>query len=165
ERRLKTALPATVLMVSTPVADGHKSDAAGRSVVDGLTQAGFDPIDYRVLPDDPGAVDTVINEAVSRQTALIVTVGGTGIGPKDKVVETIEPKLTTPMPGLMEAARAFGQKRTPYAVLSRGVSGFIGSSLTLTFPGSRAGAQETLAALLPSLIHIVEIHRRFAGKG
>ncbi|AWN17829.1 bifunctional molybdenum cofactor biosynthesis protein MoaC/MoaB [Salinisphaera sp. LB1] len=163
-RRLKTSLPATVLMVSTPVADGHKSDAAGRSVADGLAQAGFDPIDYRVLPDDPGAVDAVINKAVSWETPLIVTVGGTGIGPKDKVVETVEPKLTTPMPGLMEAARAFGLKRTPYAALSRGVAGFIGSSLTLTFPGSRAGAEETLAAVLPSLIHIVEIHRRFAGK-
>lgn len=162
-RQLKTALPATVLMVSTPVADGHKSDTAGRSVAEALEGAGFTPVDYRILPDDTEQVGLAVDQAVATGTPLIVTVGGTGIGPKDKVVETIEPRLTTPMPGLMETARAFGQKRTPYAVLSRGVAGFIGSSLALTFPGSRAGANETLAALLPSMIHILEIHRRFAG--
>lgn len=164
-RRLVTALPALVLMVSTPVADGHKSDAAGRRVVEGLTRAGFEPIDYRILADDPGQVGAAVDAATAAETPLVVTVGGTGIGPKDKVVETVEPKLTTPMPGLMETARAFGQKRSPYAVLSRGVSGFIESSLALTFPGSRTGAEETLAALLPSILHVLEIHRRFAGKG
>lgn len=161
-RRLKSALPATVLMVSTPVADGNKRDTAGRAVVDGLIEAGFDPIDYRVLPDDPDPVGAAVDQAVAGAVSLIVTVGGTGIGPKDKVVETVEPRLTTPMPGLMEAARAFGQRRTPHAALSRGVSGFIGNSLTLTFPGSSAGAEETLAALLPSMIHVLEIHRRFS---
>lgn len=161
-RRLKTALSACVLMVSDPVADGHKPDTAGRQVVDALTQAGFDPMDYQVLHDDPSAIEQAVDTAVAEQTSLIISVGGTGIGPKDRVVETVEPKLTTPMPGLMETARAFGQKRTPYAVLSRGVSGFIDNSLTLTFPGSRSGADETLAALLPSLIHVLEIHQRFA---
>ncbi|MES1938370.1 bifunctional molybdenum cofactor biosynthesis protein MoaC/MoaB [Salinisphaera hydrothermalis] len=161
-RHLKSPLAATVLMVSTPVANGHKPDAAGQSVVDALGKAGFEPIDYRVLPDDTEQVGDAVDEAVSTGAPLIVTVGGTGIGPKDKVVETVEPRITTPMPGLMEAARAFGTKRTPYAVMSRGVSGFIGSSLAVTFPGSRGGAEETMAALLPSLVHIVEIHQRFA---
>ncbi|MDA3921125.1 MAG: bifunctional molybdenum cofactor biosynthesis protein MoaC/MoaB [Salinisphaera sp.] len=161
-RRLRAPLSATVLMVSDPVADGNKPDTAGRQVVDGLTQAGFEPLDYQILADNPDQVSAAVEAAVERGVHLIITVGGTGIGPRDRVVETVEPKLTTPMPGLMEAARAFGQKRTPYAVLSRGVSGFIGNSLTLTFPGSRAGSEETLVALLPSLIHVLEIHQRFA---
>ncbi|WP_423823574.1 bifunctional molybdenum cofactor biosynthesis protein MoaC/MoaB [Salinisphaera sp. SPP-AMP-43] len=161
-RRLEAPLAATVVMVSDPVFDGHKPDTAGRQVADGLIGAGFDPVDYRLLGDDPQAVGETVDAAVAAHTPLIVTVGGTGIGPKDKVVETVEPKLTTPMPGLMETARAFGQKRSPYAVLSRGVSGFIGNSLVLTFPGSRTGSEETLAALLPSIVHILEIHQRFA---
>ena len=162
ERRLQKALSATVLMVSNPVADGNKPDTAGRQVVDGLEAAGFEPLDYQILPDDQDQVAAAIDAAVAADTKLIVTVGGTGIGPRDRVVETVEPKLTTPMPGLMEAARAFGQRRTPYAVLSRGVSGFIGNSLALTFPGSRSGSAETLSALLPSIVHVLEIHERFA---
>lgn len=162
-RRLRAPLSATVLMVSDPVADGHKPDTAGRQVADGLRQAGFEPLDYQILPDNQDQVAQAIDDAEANGRHLIITVGGTGIGPKDRVVETVEPRLTTPMPGLMEAARVFGQKRTPYAVLSRGVSGFIGNSLTLTFPGSRSGSEETLAALLPSLVHVLEIHQRFAG--
>lgn len=162
-RTLKSPLAACVLMVSNPVADGNKPDTAGRQVADGLAKAGCTPLDYQILPDDQDQVGNAIDAAVARDTPLIVTVGGTGIGPRDRVVETVEPRLTTPMPGLMEAARAFGQQRTPYAVLSRGVSGFIGQSLTLTFPGSRAGSEQTLAALLPSVIHVLEIHQRFAG--
>lgn len=161
-RSLAAPLSACVLMVSNPVADGNKPDTAGRQVADGLASAGFEPLDYRILRDDEAQVREAVQAAVEANTKLIVTVGGTGIGPKDRVVETVEPMLTTPMPGLMEAARAFGQRRTPYAVLSRGVSGFIGNSLTLTFPGSRSGSAETLAALLPSLVHVLEIHERFA---
>lgn len=161
-RRLQHALSATVIMVSTPMAHGHKPDTPGQTLVSGLDKAGFAPVDYQLLADDPAPVAQAVDAAVARGCPLILTAGGTGIGPHDQVVETIEPKLTTPMPGLMEAARAFGQKRSPYAVLSRGVSGFIDQSLVLTFPGSRRGAEETLAALLPSLIHVLEIKQRFA---
>ena len=59
----------------------------------------------------------------------------------------------------MEAARGFGQSRTPYAMLSRGVAGLIGNSFVATFPGSRRGAEETLAAVLPGLIHLLEVCR------
>ncbi|GAB3670503.1 bifunctional molybdenum cofactor biosynthesis protein MoaC/MoaB [Salinisphaera aquimarina] len=162
KRTLKKPLSATVLMVSNPVADGNKPDTAGKQVAEGLEKAGFAPLDYQILPDDQQRVGDAVRAAMASNTHLIVTVGGTGIGPKDRVVETVEPLLTTPMPGLMEAARAFGQRRTPYAVLSRGVSGFAHNSLVLTFPGSRSGSKETLTALLPSLIHVLEIHERFA---
>ncbi|RJS94803.1 bifunctional molybdenum cofactor biosynthesis protein MoaC/MoaB [Salinisphaera sp. Q1T1-3] len=160
-RRLAEPLGAAVYMVSNPAADGAKSDAAGRNTADALVSAGFAPLDYQVLREEPEALAQTLDDAVAAHTPLVITVGGTGIGPRDQVVETIEPRLTTPMPGLMETARAFGQKRSPYAVMSRGVAGFIGHTLVVTFPGSRRGADETMAALLPSLIHILEIHARF----
>ena len=163
KRTLKRPLTASVLMVSNPVADGNKPDTAGRQVAEGLEKAGFTPVDYQILPDSESRVREAMQTALAAGTNLIITVGGTGIGPKDRVVETIEPMLTTPMPGLMETARAFGQRRTPYAVLSRGVAGFAHNSLVLTFPGSRSGSEETLAALLPSIVHILEVHERFAG--
>lgn len=163
-RQLQKALSAAVIMVSTPVADGHKPDRAGQQMVDGLTRAGFAPIDYQILPDDTHQVDQAVDQATAAGYPLVITIGGTGIGPKDKVVETVAPKLTTPMPGLMETARAFGQRRSPHAIMSRGVAGFIGNSLALTFPGSHTGCEETWVALLPSIIHILEIQQRFASQ-
>lgn len=163
-RQLQQPLSAAVIMVSTPVADGHKPDQAGQQIVAGLTQAGFAPVNYQILPDDADRVDQAVDQATTAGYPLVITIGGTGIGPKDKVVETVAPKLTTPMPGLMETARAFGQKRSPHAIMSRGVAGFIGNTLALTFPGSRTGSEETWVALLPSIIHILEIHQRFAGQ-
>lgn len=161
-RTLKQALPAAVFMVSNPVADGHKADTAGAEIARALESAGFAPVDYRVLREEPAVLDAALDETLASGTALVLTVGGTGIGPKDKVVETVEPRLTTPMPGLMETARAFGQRRSPFAVMSRGVAGFIGQTLALTLPGSRTGADESLTALLPSVVHILEIQARFA---
>ena len=157
-----TRSDAIVFVVSNPIVDGNKPDTAGQQVKADLEAAGFTPIDYQLLAEAPEPLQAAIDHALADGCGLIVTVGGTGIGPKDKVVETVEPLLTTPMPGLMETARAFGQRRSPQAVMSRGVAGFIGDTLALTFPGSRAGAEETMTALLPSLVHILKIQARFA---
>jgi molybdopterin biosynthesis enzyme MoaB len=69
---------------------------------------------------------------------------------RDITVDTLEP-LKRKLDGLMEAARSFGQKRTPYAAMSRGVAGFIDRSLVVTLPGSRGGASESMAAFCPLL--------------
>ena len=161
-RQLHAPIKAAVFVVSNPIVDGNKPDTAGQQVKADLEAAGFTPIDYQLLAEAPEPLQAAIDHALADGCGLIVTVGGTGIGPKDKVVETVEPLLTTPMPGLMETARAFGQRRSPQAVMSRGVAGFIGDTLALTFPGSRAGAEETMTALLPSLVHILKIQARFA---
>ena len=161
-RTLAAPVPAAVFVVSNPIVDGNKPDTAGQQIKADLEKAGFTPIDYMLLPEEPARLQEAVRDAVAASCGLIITVGGTGIGPKDKTVETIEPMLSTPMPGLMETARAFGQRRSPHAVMSRGVGGFIGQTLTLTFPGSRGGAEETMTALLPSLVHILKIQARFA---
>ena len=110
-----------------------------------------------MLPDEPDDLTAHLRSLLEDRPDVIVTVGGTGLGPRDKTVETVQPMLTTELPGLMEAARSFGQDRTPYAMLSRGVAGLIGPTLVATFPGSRRGAEETLAAVLPGLVHLVEV--------
>ena len=91
--------------------------------------------------------------------------GGTGLGPKDLTVETIQPLLKREIPGLMEASRSFGQKRTPYAALSRGVAGYIDHSLVMTLPGSRQGAQESLIAILPALVHLFDVQKNIPHQG
>lgn len=147
-----------VIVLSDSVASGKKADTAGRSVVDGLEEAGFDVLDHEVLPDDPAGLTDRLR-ALADERDLIVTVGGTGLGPRDRTVEAVRPLLTTELPGMMEAARSFGQERTPYAMISRGIAGLVGSSLVVTFPGSRRGAEETLAAVLPGLVHVLDVLR------
>ena len=81
------------------------------------------------------------------------------MGPKDLTVETLQPLLKREIHGLMEASRSFGQKRTPYAALSRGVAGYIDNSLVMTLPGSRQGAKESLIAVLPALVHLFDVQK------
>lgn len=158
KRRLPAPVAAAVLVLSDTVAAGRKPDTAGRAVETELAVAGFAPIHYAVLPDEPAALLDAVQQ-LRADYALIVTVGGTGIGRRDITVDTLRPLIDRELPGLMEAARAFGQRRTPYAALSRGVAGFAGDTLLLTLPGSRGGASESLAAILPSLVHIFEVRR------
>jgi cyclic pyranopterin phosphate synthase len=158
KRHLPAPIAAAVLVLSDSVAAGRKPDTAGRAVESELAAAGFAPIHYAVLPDEAPSLLATVQE-LRKTNSLIVTVGGTGIGRRDITVDTLKPHIERELPGLMEAARAFGQRRTPYAALSRGVAGFIGDSLLLTLPGSRGGASESLLAVLPSLIHIFEVRR------
>ncbi len=157
-RKLKNGR-AAVIVLSDTVAAGKKPDTAGKSVADGLAKAGFEIAGYEVLPDEPEQLDRRLRDWLTQQPDLIVTVGGTGVGARDKTVETVQPLLSTELPGLMEAARSFGQDRTPYSMLSRGIAGLAGGTVIATFPGSRKGAEETLAAILPGLVHLIEVCR------
>lgn len=156
KRTLRRAVSAAVIVLSDTVAAGRKPDTAGRSIVDTLEQAGFEPIHYQILPDESEQLKSLVLE-LSKSYACVITVGGTGLGSRDITVETLQPLLKREIPGLMEAARSFGQKRTPYAALSRGVAGYIDRSLVITFPGSRGGASESMAAILPALVHLIDV--------
>lgn len=163
-RVLKEPLTASIIVLSDTVASGKKPDTAGQNVLEILEQANFVGIDYQVIPDSPKQLLALI-EQQKNQYPLIVTVGGTGLGPKDLTVETIQPLLQREIPGLMEASRSFGQRRTPYAALSRGVAGYIEKSLVITLPGSRQGAQESLIAILPALVHLFDVQKNIPHTG
>ncbi|MGQ0622230.1 MAG: bifunctional molybdenum cofactor biosynthesis protein MoaC/MoaB [Panacagrimonas sp.] len=152
-------MKAAIIVLSDTVAARRKPDTAGASVRDRLVEAGFEIAAFEVLPDERGQIEERVKHFIAQKTDCVITVGGTGLGPRDCTVDVVEPLLTTPLPGFMEAARSFGQSRTPYAMLSRGVAGLAGSTFLATFPGSRRGAEETLAAVLPGLIHLLEVCR------
>jgi molybdenum cofactor biosynthesis protein MoaC len=164
-RKLARSVSAAVIVLSDTVAAGKKPDTAGRAVEEALKGAGFDPVSYEVLPDEPALLGPRVKAHLKKKAGFIATVGGTGLGPRDKTIETVRPLLTTEIPGVMEAARAFGQRRTPYAMLSRGIAGFAGNTLIVTFPGSRRGAEESVAALLPGLIHLLDVFKGARHRG
>ena len=157
--RQARGMRAAIIVLSDTVAAKKKPDTAGASVRDRLAEAGFEIAAFEVLPDDPQQIEARVKHFIAQKTDCVITVGGTGLGPRDCTVDVVEPLLTTALPGFMEAARSFGQSRTPYAMLSRGVAGLSGSTFVATFPGSRRGAEETLAAVLPGLIHLLEVCR------
>jgi molybdenum cofactor biosynthesis protein MoaC len=150
-------LRAAVIVCSDSVAAGTKSDTAGKTIVQALRTRGIDDAYYAVLPDEAGAIRAKALELSAAGFELILFTGGTGLSPRDITPDTIAPLLDRPIPGIMEAARAFGQERTPYAMLSRGVAGFIGKTLVLTLPGSTKGAEETMHALFPHILHVFKV--------
>lgn len=158
-RALASPRSAAVVVLSDTVASGAKPDTAGAYVRDALIAANFDPVEYAVIADDADVLGTLLRKLVADHVGMVITVGGTGLSPRDITVDTVKPMLDVEIPGIMEAARAFGQQRMPFAMLSRGVAGYVGDTLVLTFPGSRGGASESLAATLPGIVHLLETGR------
>jgi molybdenum cofactor synthesis domain-containing protein len=110
------------------------------------------------LPDEPARLREVM-QAQCKSAELVLTVGGTGISPRDATVDAIADMLDRQLPGIAETARAFGQRRTPFAMLSRAIAGTIADTLVITVPGSVHGVEEYLDALLPGVIHALGIIR------
>jgi len=160
---LEPPVQSAVLVLSDSVASGKKEDRAGRAVVDVLDgEPSVETLYYDIIPDDPTQLETKLRGYVDEGIDLVLTVGGTGLADTDLTVETVEPLLNREIPGVMEAARSYGQRRMPYAMLSRGVSGMIDDTLVVTLPGSTGGATESCQALFPALLHVFFVLRKMA---
>jgi molybdenum cofactor synthesis domain-containing protein len=109
-----------------------------------------------VVPDEAGAIRAAISELASR-ASLVITTGGTGLGPRDVTPEVTRSVIEREVPGLAEAMRAAGRASTPMADLSRGLAGDLGGALVLNLPGSERGAVESLEAVLPAIPHALEL--------
>lgn len=110
-----------------------------------------------LVPDDEDAIAGKIEGLSERDAALVLTVGGTGLGPRDRTPEATRRVIDREVPGVAEAMRSLGAASNPFAWLSRGVAGLRGKTLIVNLPGSKRGAKESLTAILPLLAHGIEI--------
>jgi molybdenum cofactor biosynthesis protein MoaC len=141
-----------VLVTSDGTAQGKRQDKSGKLIQEKLESVGLTPI-YQILPDDQDAIRAKLLQWCDDGVRLILTTGGTGLGPRDVTVEATRAIMEREVPGIMEAGRAYGQTRTPYAMLSRGLAAQRGKTLIINLPGSSNGVQETLAAIFPAVLH------------
>lgn len=112
-------------------------------------------IQQRVIPDDAGQLNAVLEEALLNRADVLITTGGTGIGPRDITPEVIRPRLEKELPGIMDLIRLKYGAEKPNALLSRGVAGVIGSTLVYTLPGSVKAVREYMEEILKSLQHAI----------
>lgn len=155
--RFDAPVKAAVLVISDGVASGKKEDKAGAAIVARLAKLDVEVGMQAVVADEPEAIAQQVRAWADEGVDLILTTGGTGLSLRDRTPEAIAPLLDRAVPGIMEAARSYGQERMPYAMMSRGIAGMVGRTLVITLPGSTRGAQETMDALFPFVLHVVKV--------
>ena len=148
-------LKAAVIVCSDSVSAGKKQDKAGLIIKDKLESNSISISNYKVIPDEVYLIQKTLK--ANLENDIIVFTGGTGMSPKDVTPEAILPLIERPVKGIGEAIRKYGQERTPYAMLSRSVAGFIGNSLVLALPGSSGGAKESMDAIFPAIKHVFKV--------
>ncbi len=147
-----------VLTISDRCSQGLQVDTAGPAVVASLKQLWPEAELWTgLLPDDQDAIGRKLEELSTQNAALVLTVGGTGLGPRDRTPEATRRVIDREAPGLTEAMRFHGAERNPFAWLSRGVAGLCGSTLIVNLPGSKRGAEESFSSIAALLRHGIEV--------
>ncbi len=155
---IRKGLTAAILICSDAVMEGQKKNKSGEIIKQKLIECNLTVTNHEVLPNDEDIIRDKILE-LSPTVNILVIAGGTGVLSKDNTPETVRPLLDMEIPGISEAARNYGQDRTPYAMLSRGIAGIRGKSLILVIPGSSRGTEETMDALFPYILHIFKFQK------
>jgi len=154
--KFRKDLTASVIVCSDTISAGQKEDRAGLAICEKLKSFNVAIDNYSVVPDEVEIIQDEVSKSKNKHDLLIFT-GGTGMSVRDVTPEAVRPLLDREIDGVMEAARSYGQERTPFSMLSRGVAGTAGKTVVLTLPGSTKGASETMDALFPALLHIFKI--------
>jgi molybdenum cofactor biosynthesis protein MoaC len=149
---------AAVIVISDSVSAGQRTDVSGQLIADRLRAATADVVECLVISDDSATIEkTLIRCADEMSLDLVITTGGTGLGPRDHTPEVMARVIQREAPGIAEAVRAHGQERTSFAMLSRGKAGVRGRTLFVNLPGSPRGVTESLDAVLRPILHAFPI--------
>ena len=157
---LKTAtngLKAGVVICSDSVSAKKTEDRTGETIQKRLIGLGLECETLEVVPDEKEAITTQLAALAAAKCDLIVFSGGTGAAPRDVTFEALSPLIEKRLTGVEEAMRSYGQTRTPVAMFSRSLAGIYKQSIVLALPGSTAGATDSLNAVMPTLLHLIEV--------
>ncbi|HMD42508.1 MAG TPA: MogA/MoaB family molybdenum cofactor biosynthesis protein [Candidatus Acidoferrum sp.] len=148
----------SILTISDSVTRGEREDISGPALVKRCRELGWEVNSALRCSDDPANIRTLLRElADSRRVDLILTAGGTGLGPRDNTPEATTDVAERTVPGLAEEMRRKGAEKTPTAILSRGVAVVRHHSIILNLPGSPKGAVESLDSVAEILPHAVQV--------
>ena len=149
-----------ILTVSDRTFAGEREDRSGPALAEAVSERGWEVSKRAVVPDDEEAVRrALVRIADAGDTDVILTTGGTGLGPRDVTPEATLAVISTAVPGLPEAMRAASLEKTPHAMISRAVAGVRGECLIVNLPGSPKGALECFEVAAPALGHASELLR------
>lgn len=147
-----------ILTISDSVHAGMRSDLSGPALNERCREHGWTVLATHVAPDEAAVIQARLIEVADAGLAdLILTTGGTGIGPRDVTPEATQGVCGKLVPGIVELMRETGRRHTPRASLSRAVAGVRGRTLVVNLPGSPRGAVESLDAVADLLSHAVEV--------
>ena len=146
-------LRAAVLVISDSTASGLRDDTSGKLICDRLKDWGMQECRLDIVPDDAEAIVQRLIGYANDNFQLVLTTGGTGLSPRDVTTEATRRVVDREAPGIAEALRSYGQRRTPYAMLSQGIAGLRGQTLIVNLPGSTGGVDDAMTALFPALFH------------
>jgi molybdopterin adenylyltransferase len=150
----------SILTISDSVAAGKYDDRSGPAVVARCKELGWDVVSTAVLADERIAIEAFLKKAADAGEGavdLILTTGGTGVGPRDVTPEATQATVEKWIPGFSEHMRAEGSKSTERALLSRGLAGIRAKTIIINLPGSPTGAVESLNAIAALLPHAVDV--------
>jgi molybdenum cofactor biosynthesis protein MoaC len=151
-------LKAGILVISDSTFRGERKDSSGELIKNRLKAYPVLLEEFKILPDDREVLAReLIRLADEKKLDIVITTGGTGLGPKDVTPEAALEILEKIVPGIPEVQRGYGRKRTPFAMLSRNVAGVRGRTLIVTLPGSARGVEESMNALFPGVLHALKM--------
>jgi len=151
------SITAAIVVCSDSVSSGLKKDKAGKAIARILGEHKVTVADFCIIPDEEGEITERAELYCKAGYDLVIFTGGTGLSSRDVTPDALRPLLDRELPGVMEAARNYGQQRTPYAMLSRGIAGVKENTLFITLPGSERSVIESMQALFPYLLHAFRV--------
>jgi len=142
-----------VITLSDDVSSGKNKDKSGPILIRGFTDLGCSIEQEKVLPDGSDELISTIQNWIKDGVELIITTGGTGLGPRDLTIQTLEGIFDSKLPGVEQALHAYGRGKVKTAMLSRLTAGVVDGAIVICLPGSTGAVKDALNVLIPTIFH------------